>query len=170
MNETIQICGITNYFVITGIVLSGLWAGAYILSWLIQWAWAWVDEAKVDKGNWVVNLFERAKPTLPDGWVRTNASYIYSQYDEDGVRLNRTDNISRILSGKDLERYVAWDSDFYNYVFFLPLIWISMLCLNFWYISMYFGLFFAIAFSTRMSRRGYKALTAHIADKDAHKD
>lgn len=156
--EIVQICGISNYFVITGVVLSGLWAGAYILSWLVQWAWAWVDEAEVANSNWIVSktrpiVNEYSYKDQPDGWMNTDSHtcWRYKKY-KDGAVIAKTDT----------------NPCFYPWIIFL--IWFSMLCLNFWYISMYFGLFFAIAFSTRMARRGQKVLAKHIADKDAHKD
>ena len=154
MNE-IQIISDYNPFVITGTVLSALWASAYVLSGLIQWAWAWVDETEVSKGNWIVGKLSK-QPT--HGWVKENKYWMYYKYDKDGKQVDCTDGIKLPID--------YWLS---TYFFILPLIWFSMLCLNFWYMSMWFAMAYGLAFTMRMARRGQKLLTKHIADKDAHK-
>jgi len=152
MNENIQILTTYNPFVITGIVLSCLWAGAYILSWLIQWAWAWVDEGKISSNNQlIVKLFGE----LPKNYIKLSSSraYNYAKIDDSGRESDLRDT----------------SPNSFKYLLLLPLIWFSMLCLNFWYISMWFGMAYAVAFTMRMARRGQKILTKHINDKDAHK-
>lgn len=156
MNE-VQIFGITNYFVITGIVLSGLWLGAYILSWIIQWAWSWVDESKVSPNNWVVSLFSIK---LKDDWVRVDKYWKYHKYNKDGVKVEETDSSIDVGDSCSLAP---------PYMLILPIIWFGVLCLNFWYISMWFAMAITLAFILRMARRGQKLLTKHINDKEAHK-
>jgi len=152
MNETLQIIGNHNIFVSLGTLLSLIWAGAYILSWIVQWAWAWVDEGKVKGDNF---LAKKICSELPKGWKKSRDLWLYRKYDESGGYIGGTDfyPISGILR---------------TYFGILPLIWFSMLCLNFWYISMWFGMVAALAFTMRMARRGQKLLSAHIADKEAH--
>jgi len=148
MNE-LQILNTYNPFVITGIVLSCLWAGAYILSWLVQWGWAWVDEQKVGKDNAVANKF---RVMFSNGWVYEGRLWVYYKYDKDGKEIDHGD-------------MPIYDS----YFRVLPIIWGAMLCLNFWYISMWIVMVYAVAFTARMGRRGHKLLTKHIEDKEAHK-
>lgn len=169
MNE-IQIHGITNPFVITGIVLSVLWMGAYILSWIVQWSWAWVDEAEVGKSNWVVNLFKDS--TKREGWYKVNKYYMYWKY-SDGKKVGSADEFIVERMGYPLESsvpraHIIDDDDIQMYFLLLPLIWFGVLCLNFWYISMWFAMAITLAFTLRMARRGAKLLSRHINDKSAH--
>ena len=161
MNE-IQILSNYNPFLITGIVLSVLWAGAYVLSWIIQWAWAWVDESKVGSYNALIkklfplDIREYHNATCEErknGWFTGYYGKEYTKF----VDSDRVGYTNIYPSG-------------FKYLIILPLIWFSMLCLNFWWISMWFAMAFTLAFTMRMARRGQKLLKAHINDKDAHKD
>ena len=159
MNE-IQIFGITNYFVITGIVLSHIWAGAYILSWIIQWAWAWVDETKPSSFNWLAIKVVKRK----DGWYMNPLGFIlngmFYKYIliKDGKQYNEADYSPSEIIGI-----------FRSYFLVLPLIWFGVFCANYWNISMWFAMGISLAFVARLTRRGQKLLTSHMADKDAHK-
>jgi len=174
MNE-IQIIGITNYFVITGIVLSGIWAGAYILSWIVQWAWAWVDETSVSKANWIVNLTNPRKEL--NGWYKNTKykgnerrSWQFFKFDN-GICINHTDTSLNYEGNTvgEMDFGVGMSPNTYTYHIYILVIWFGVLCAEFWYISMWFAMAVALAHITRMGRRGQKLLTAHIADKKAHK-
>ena len=141
-------------FVVTGVVLSGLWAGAYILSWIVQWSWSYVDEANINHKNWVANKFNRP---LPNGWVRENRYWMYYQYDETGRQIAASDGEKLPILAR-LSTYFG----------VLPLIWLGVLCLNYWYISMWLALAYGIAVTARMTRRGQKTLVKHINDVKAH--
>lgn len=181
MNE-IQILTTYNPFVVTGTVLSIVWALAYVLSWVVQLSWAWVDEAKVGKDNWVAKRLELPSK-IKDGWYRNTGDYYHYSYlyFKDGIvkdtaatgygLTNLSDYGTEDIDVKNLPRLkYRGRKNYKNYIFGLPLIWFAMLCLNFWWISMWFAMFFAVAFTMRMARRGQKILTAHINDKDAHKE
>ena len=165
MNEHIQILNNYNPFVITGIVLSCLWLGAYILSWVIQWAWAWVDESKVSRNNWIASIF--SGNLKKDGWYENLAfNYLPSSF----YKYNQYKNGQCVSKNDHYHEYIIGKINTLGYFSILPLIWFGMLCLNFWYISLYFVLAYGIAFTARMGRRGQKMLKAHIEDKNAHKD
>lgn len=166
MNEEIQIITTYNPFVITGVILSIIWAGAYILSWLVQWSWAWVDETKASKYNWVVQRFKYKTDPLPEnGWAYVDEYYKYHLY-KDGERVDRADSLASTCDNVSM----CVTGNYSKYPFFLPLIWLSVLFLNFWSISMWFAMAFGLAFIMRMARRGQKLLTSHINDKNAHKE
>lgn len=160
MNE-IQILTTYNPFVVTGTVLSIVWALAYVLSWVVQLSWAWVDEAKVGSSNWVASKFIRDE--LKEGWVRTDGAWKYKKY----AKESKFGTTHGYIDCTDFD-FIAHRG--FPYILIPPLIWFAMLCLNFWWISMWFAMFFAVAFTMRMARRGQKILTAHINDKDAHKE
>ncbi|MCK5020989.1 MAG: hypothetical protein KAS32_28500 [Candidatus Peribacteraceae bacterium] len=172
MNE-IQIFGYLNPLVTTGIILSLLWVGLYVLSWIVQLAWAWVDESKVAKNNWIVIKLSKKLPALGsiDGWWVANGRYNYYEYKDGKPTGKKEDYISDIKRhrGYSGEIYRSLATEMPTYALYLPLIWLGVLCLYLWYISIWVALAYAVAWSARATRRGQKILKAHMSDKDAHK-
>lgn len=155
MNEIQTIVTHWHPLVATGVVLSGLWLGAYLFSWVVQWAWAFVDESEVSSSNWVASKFDFG---LPSGWEKVDEFWMYHKYDKDRNVIDKTDGVKLPIR-----------SIFYSYFGVLALIWVAMLSLSVWYISMWVVMAMALAWTMRMARRGQKLLTKHIEDKEAHK-
>ena len=149
---------------LSGVGLTALWAAAYIVSWIVQAIWSWVDETTISERNFVAALFDPAIPK--DGWARIGGYYEYHKY-EDGLLVAHD---TTCPEGTIVDCRHIITSDISNYIVILPFIWIAALCVYFWYISVWVALAACVAYVARMARRGQKLLTAHIEDKVAHKE
>jgi len=57
MNETNEVCNIIFGLPwIIGSILAGSLLALYFLSWLVQWAWAWVDDSKMAERNKIIDF------------------------------------------------------------------------------------------------------------------
>ena len=103
---------------------------------------------------------------LPEnGWARVNKYWMYNLYKDGNVVANEDSLPGSVGTIADCGPLIK---GIQRYFFMLPLIWLGVLCANFWYISMWVGLSYGIAFTARMARRGQKLLKSHIEDKNAH--
>ena len=138
-----------NEYEIAGVVsgsIAAIWILVYILCWVGQWAWAWVDDAKVHKGNLIVGFLAKKYGFVDDG-----DKELYYHHP--------------VIGGHG--------EGFIPFVGTLGVTSLIPVCLvvtfNFYPIVLSVLLFFVFAMLARFSRRHKKLFDKHIEDKDAHK-
>lgn len=141
MNE--QIYGMS---VGTGVILSTIWLSIYILSWLSQWLWAVIDDAKVSKDNWIVFKLMTAY-----NWKAQEKGEIW------GWRKNK----------RGSDGFGPWFT-IWAILMFTP--FFALLCFDFYVVTLILLLTWFTGWIARASRRTFKKLNAHITDSNAHKD
>jgi len=129
---------------IIGGCLSAAWVAIYIFSWLVMWAWAWVDDKKADNANVIlsfimIRLFNFDK-----------AEYGYFIYQKGA---ERSDGV------------IAFNVSLL--CFFLAPILITAL-IDFNQVTLFIVATVLLAFLARYTRRHKKLFDLHIKDKAAH--
>lgn len=163
-----------NEYEMAGIIggcLIGFWVAGVILSRAGAWCWAWVDDSEETGKNLVYELTIRkimpTEPTeLPDGWKKSPEDSMWKYYKgaDYGKRTDYTDYI-RKSAEPDEDVYV------FGLILSLGLLpTLTLIAFKFYPVAIGIVLAWALAHTARMARRGGKMLSAHIKDKDAHKD
>lgn len=160
INEIATIGASMNEYEIAGFIglcLIAIWVASLILSVISQRCWAWIDDAKTSKGNWLLNCL------TPNSlqWKSSNGEYWkYYRGTNYKNRVAETDHPD--------EAYVGLIMAYGAILSILP---ISLLiAFKFYPIVIGIALFFTIAHLAHYSRRHKKAFDVHVKDTKAHKE
>jgi hypothetical protein len=131
-----------------GVVIAALWIVAYLLCRFGQWAWAWVDDAKVGKRNLIVN------------WLAMMQGYTHRDpgYDTEFVYWNKDKSDSAVGILPFLQALLATSIAPMAIVIAFKLYAVTLIVLT----------LMVTAWVARFSRRHKKLFDKHIVDKDAH--
>ncbi len=158
-----------------GGVIFAFCISAYIFTWLIQWAWAWLDDAKVSESNWLEEKLRFTKWKYP----LHNA---FGDELKEAIKSNRKPFAyakDEKLKNKSVHGLVC-DKD-YKYTHNInSSIWLTTLVASLSPILFLFAFkvypltlaiitIVLIAFTARFARRNKKMFDSHVKDKDAHK-
>lgn len=128
-----------------GIYLAALWVLAYILCWVGQWVWAWLDDSEVGKGNKIVNYLSK-KAGYTDRDCSTFRFYTPSGGISDGA-------LPFVTCGALLSA--------------VP--FVAVCAFSFYPITIGAATAIAVAFIARFALRNKKLFDKHVKNKDAHK-
>jgi hypothetical protein len=155
--------------IVGGVIAVG-WFVAYVLCWLGQWAWAWVDDSEVGKRNWLASKINFSKWKYP--------VYLYSESFENGDKPHGYAKDKKYNNTKcgGLREGVDYKYGFNTYggiistTFITSLIpMFAVISFNLYPVTLAFLCVALIAWVARFSRRHKKLFDKHIVDKDAHK-
>jgi hypothetical protein len=155
---------------------------AYVLSWVAQWAWAWIDDSEVGDKNWLAEKISLVETPF--------AKWKYPVYNAAQKELDSNSNPDRKAFGfakdPDLNNKSVYDlvegRDYLytwrtgvraNYVA-IPIASslspvIIVVCVQFYPVALTVGSLFLMAHMARFGRRHKKLFDKHLTDKDAHK-
>ena len=140
-----------NEYQIAGYAWIGIiifWYLAYILSWVVQWAWAWIDDSEIGKNNALIK-----KIASYMGYEETESRYSFNAYDHKS-------------SGSSSDG--VWQ--FHLFVLITGIIPLTIvLSINFYPVALSLVTLTIIAHIARFSRRHKKIFDEHVKDKSAHK-
>lgn len=157
-----------------GVTIAALWLVAYILCWIGQWAWAWVDDDEIDSSNWLAGKIHFSKWKYP----------VYNNYGiglEEAVKENKkpfgyakdkkheNKSIGKLTEGVDYKYSHSVGGGIITLSFLtslLPILFV--VSLHFYPIVLAVLILATIAWVARFSRRHKKLFDKHIQDKDAH--
>lgn len=161
--------------VVCGIGLGLCWLLAYLLCWLGQWAWAWVDDSEISLENWLAKRVNFSKWKYP----------VHNDY---GEALKRAAKNGKKPFGwakekKHEHKSVGELKHGKEYVYshervpgILSLILLSMalpmfvlIAFKLYSVALIILTLMVIAWVARFSRRHKKLFDKHITDKEAHK-
>jgi len=128
-----------------GVIIALVWLLAYFLCWACQWAWAWIDDSKVNKANLIVSSLAKF-----DGW------------DDDG-----TNSMYYSKKGSGYEEGFTVFLKYSLGTSVLPVL--SFICFDFYTVTLCALSLIAIARLARFSRRHKKLFDKHVKDPEAHK-
>ena len=157
-----------------GVLLA--WLCAYLFSWVVQLAWAFIDDNKASKRNWLETKVNFSKYKYP----------VYNEWRDEGLE-------KAIADGEEPHKYSKnkadknkkardVDSDNCKYGFnraggiftvsalssLVPLV--AVFSFNFYPVALFIVTLLSVIYITRMIVRGKKLFNKHVADKDAHKE
>ena len=126
------------------------WVGLFILTWLTQWCWAWVDRSKINKRNW---LSQRIMFAL--GWEDYEERSPYGSCDDVYYRKGKetSDGTVAVLGIACILAIVPA---------------FSLIAISHYPITLFVISSIVIAYLARFARDGKKAFDRHIKDKEAH--
>jgi len=126
-----------------GIIVIG-WIVAYVLCWIGQWAWAWVDDSKVGQRNLIVKYLAN-KNGFDD--------YHGSVFDYKGKKKGYSDGLWSFMRA---------------FLFTVTLPFVLLMTIKLYPIALAILCMALVAWVARFSRRHKKLFDKHIVDKDAH--
>jgi len=158
-----------------GLGLSAFCIIAYVLSWVVQWAWAWIDDGKASKKNWIASktifskwkypvhndygdALERKAKTNADGW-----GYAKDKKHTHKSVHNLKHGIDYLYDWQISGRY------FWLVLGMIPLPVVAVLMYDVYPITLTIGVLIVLAYLARFSRRHKKIFDEHVKDKGAHK-
>ena len=159
-----------------GVTLFACIIMAYILCWILQRAWAWVDDSKAKNVNWLISktpckwkypVYNASGENLKKlaenkeeifGYAKDKKNHNKSVHDglREGVDYVYTHNIS------------ATYLPFLFIAFILPIV--ALITFKFYPVTLFIVSIVSIAFLSRFALRSKKLFNKHIKDKDAHKE
>lgn len=134
-----------------GGAIAALWVLAYILCWVGQWAWAWVDDSEVGKVSLLIS------------WIAgvTGYEYVIKSYSSSFVWKKKGKRDSSADWG-----FVP----FFNIALITSSVpMVVVLCFNLYQVAISILIAAMLAWVARFSRRHKKLFDKHVVDKDAHK-
>lgn len=136
----------------SGVIILAGWLVAYILCWVGQWAWAWVDDSKAGENNLIVKLILEK---IFEFKFEQNPGYKYVK------------DIAWVKGGKKSEYRELYVFKFCFMTASIPLF--IVLTLDFYYVALTIASISLLAILARFARRHKKLFDKHIVDKEAHK-
>lgn len=135
-----------------GVVIFAMWILAYILCWVGQWAWAWIDDSEVEGTNKLVKFL--AMKVFGYGFFHAGRYRRFTDSDDYYKECRATDGegpffLSALLTA------------------LLPLA--IVMAVDFYPVTIGIVTAIGLAMLARFSRRVKKQFDAHAKDKDAHK-
>jgi len=161
---------------LVGVCLFGAGVAAYIFSWIAQWAWAWVDDSKTGKKNWISSKVTLSRWKYP----------VYNKCEAE-LEENGTDGLSVFGYAKDKKLngcsvHGLIEEEDYIYTWRIPLGSYPYIIISFLFAPIFcvfaikaypvtIGIATALllAHLARFSRRHKKMFDEHVSDKNAHK-
>ena len=141
----------------------GLWVSAFILSWIIQHAWAWVDDSKKSERSWLAGKIPMIIKTK---WVHP----IYYDADKRDFRgwakKPSKGYDGRLNHGEDFKfgcEVIPWQIYTVLITSLAPIA--ILLSIKFYPLAISIVTMTIIAYLARFSRRTKKAFDKHIVDK-----
>lgn len=133
----------------SGLIILAGWIVAYLLCWIGQWAWAWVDDSKAGDNNVLISK------------ILTKVFGL--EYKKD--RFNDMEWHSK--SGSRVFEYGLYVCMFWVLTSLIPLA--IVLCIKFYYVALSLFSLCCLMFLSRFARRHKKLFDKHVKDKEAHK-
>lgn len=151
---------------------------AYIFCWIIQWAWAWVDDKEASNKNWLSSKFEGASkwkyPVHNEYGVGLEAA-IKNNHAPFGYAKDKKHNngkVGGLMEGVDYvySHDVRCIGGFFMLAVIAFALPITLLCaLKVYPLTLAVLIITLIAYLARFARRNKKMFDDHTKDKDAHK-
>jgi len=150
----------------------------YVLSWVIQWAWAWVDDTKASDENWISSKCKSSKWKYPvyNAFGEGLASAIKENAKPFGFAKDKANKNKAVTNLKEGVDYVYSHSDLASsryclYVFISMLSPIvAVLSFKVYNIVMALMIIVMVAYLARFAKRSKKLFDKHVKDKGAHKE
>jgi len=151
-----------------------VWLFAYLFSWAVQCAWAFIDDSKVSERNWFADKVEFSKYKYPlhneygEGLERAirekQKPFAYSK--------NKRDKDKRYQDVAEKDKKYDWQV--YGGIFTTAMLsaWIPfaiVLSFNFYPVFLFLTSSFAVAYLSRFARRSKKLFDKHVNNKEIHK-
>ena len=148
-----------------------LWVCAYVLSWLVQFVWCFVNDGEISDKNWLSSKVNFSR-------------YRYRVYNDHITKKERgnnktTDSHNRFSKNKEDEgcsihlNKIDYKCDFQTYGGILTvglLTALSPFMVIVYPLTLSIIAFASIAFISRFAMRNKKMFDKHVGNKDAHKD
>ena len=171
--------GLNEYSIalVLSVVILGLWIVSFVLAEIWKYTWAWVDDGKPGRGNFIINKLTK---TIKSKWIypvyngkskKADGEIFGYAKDE---KLKDTHDIYGLKEGIDYKyswRYgcqTIRNISFKTIILTVPIPFFVLFCIKLYTIVFIAGSILLIAHLARFTRRLSKKYNLHASNKDIH--
>ena len=136
---------------------------AYLLSWCCQWAWAWVDDSKMDEENWLSSKVSISQWRYPVYKTTGELAGYAKDKKHKGIK-----GVLSLTEGVDFIRPQYRCGYLFAGALFSLAPFLSLVAFKVYPVAIASAMLVLIAFMGRFSRRHKKMFDEHTKDKAAH--
>lgn len=149
---------------------------AYILCYVCQWVWSWVDDGEMSSVNWLCEKTRLTKWKYPvynahGDCLRRKRDRGDKPFGYAKDKKNKNKGVSGLIEGKDYVYSFNLSTTCLPFMFsLLALPMAALIAFKLYPVTLFIGTSIAVAYLSRFARRSKKLFDKHVTDKDAHKE